>query len=375
MTEFTGLKNCRIFDGYEFIDGLADITFSSGIIKAIGRITAKKNTYDCEGKTVVPGFVDIHTHGIAGYDNSDINLEEFPIMEREYNSRGTTTFVPTFPTIDKDTAKKSFFVYEKYRNYIPGIHLEGPFINSEKKGAQNPDYIIEPSVENFMEFAGEYSDLVCRVTISPETDKDLILTNYLLGKGIVVSPGHTTSSYEKALAFMEHTSGIATHLFNAMPPIHHRNPGITTAALMNEGTACEIIPDMIHLHPAIVKMVFKLKGPEKTICISDSIMAAGLSPGKYNFSGLDISVDGSSARLESGNLAGSIISMADGVRNMIRIGIDEKSAYMSATSSPASAMGLEKTAGVIAVGRNADLVVLDDENRVVDVFKKGKRVI
>ncbi|HPJ22229.1 MAG TPA: N-acetylglucosamine-6-phosphate deacetylase [Clostridia bacterium] len=369
------LTNCRVFDGEKFLDGLWDIFIEDGRIQKISGHEGNAAGTDCEGRVVSPGYVDIHTHGIAGFDNSDIKAQDFDAMCSAYHRTGTTCFIPTFPTIDRETASQSLEIYKKKREKIESVHLEGPFINKEKKGAQNPDYILEPDVDLFDDFAGEYEELIGRVTLSPEMDSGFRLTKKLVSKGILVSFGHTSCSFEKGMEFFGVTDSLATHMFNAMPAIHHREPGITVASLLNSATACEIIPDMIHLHPAIIKLIYKLKGPVKTICVSDSIMAAGLPDGEYVFSGLGITVMNKSARLKSGNLAGSIITMAEGVRNLVSIGIAPEDALMSATSSPAFIMGIEERHGFLKPGRVADIVVLEEDYSVNTVLKAGERVI
>lgn len=370
-----GLKNCRLFDGEKFFDTLMNITINDGIVEEISRETTCNDIFDCEGSIITPGYVDIHTHGIAGFDNSDFDEKSFSQMVNEYVKRGTTTFIPSFPTISSDTAFKTLSIYKNHKKTIKKVHLEGPFINTSKKGAQNPDFIETPDVESFIKYVQSNDSFIGRVTISPELDRNFELTKFLIEKNIIVSFGHTTCNFEKATEFFKITDSIATHLFNAMPIIHHREPGITLAALMNDNIACEIIPDLIHLHPEIIKLVFKLKGAEKTICISDSIVAAGLKEGKYVFSGLDINVTNKSARLKDGNLAGSIITMADGVKNMVSIGIDTKDALISATSSPAKAMRIENEAGYIRVGAKADILILSEDYSIKKVIKDGKFII
>lgn len=371
----TVLRNCRIFDGERIMDQAGFLTIHDGIIDMSDHIRKSEDSVDCGGGLVVPGYVDIHTHGIEGYDNSDLTSDEFKKMANAYAKTGTTTFFPTFPAISSKTAAKSLEVYKEHEDEIPGIHLEGPFINKKKKGAQNPDFIRKPDLEEYSRFVNEYMKLIKRVTLSPERDAGFELSKYLLSKGIKVSFGHTTCNYETGMDFLSLSGIIATHLFNAMPPIHHRKPAITTAALMDDDTYCEVIPDLIHLHPEILRMVFRLKGPEKVICVSDSIFATGLKPGKYIFSGLEIKVEKGSARLESGNLAGSIITMAEGVRNLINIGISPVDALTSATSTPAKAMGIESSCGFIRNGMPADILILGDDYFPVIVYKAGKRII
>ncbi|MCD6322442.1 MAG: N-acetylglucosamine-6-phosphate deacetylase [Clostridiales bacterium] len=368
------IKNCRCFDGKEFLEGFVNISITKGLIRDISSIDFEEDseTYDAEGKIVCPGFIDIHTHGIGGYDNSKLNEDEFNLMKGLYNKAGTTKFYPSFPTISSNVMLKSLSLYKKKSKEIPGIHFEGPYINTEKRGAQNPVYIQRPNKERFKEEFSEYMDIISRITIAPEMDENLSFTKYLVSQGIKVSFGHTTCNAEKANKFFDLTDSIATHIFNAMPSIHHRSPSITTVALNRDNVYCEIIPDLIHIHPEIIKLIFKIKGPEKTIAVSDSILATGLPKGVYEFSGLHVTVGETGARLNSGNLAGSTITLAAGVKNIISVGIILEHALMSATSSPANAMGIENSCGYIKKGYTADLLILDDNYSVLKVFLKGK---
>lgn len=368
------IENCKCFDGEEFLDGFKSISILDGKIDNIS-LSLKENDneiIDAEGKIVCPGFVDIHTHGIGGYDNSKLNKDEFCLMSEFYNKAGTTTFYPSFPTISSEIMLETLSMYKKLSNKIKGIHLEGPYINFEKRGAQNPVYIKKPNAERFEKEFKSYLDIISRVTIAPELDENFTLTKYLISKGINVSYGHTTCDAKSANEFFDIADSIATHMFNAMPSIHHRKPSITTVALNRDNVFCEIIPDLIHIHPEIIKLVFKIKGPKKTITVSDSMLATGLPNGKYNFSGLNVTVGETGARLDTGNLAGSTITLAEGVKNLISIGIEPEYALMSATSSPAKAMGIEKTKGYIKKGNTADLLILNNDYSVSKVILNGK---
>ena len=370
------IKNCRCFDGNEFLDGYKNIIVNEGIITGIAD-TVKGiagELIDACGKTLCPGFVDIHTHGIGGYDNSDITEVEFPEMAKLYNEAGCTTFIPSMPTIPSKKILNILRVYSNLKDEVPGVHLEGPFINAEKRGAQNPVYIQKPNPSYFEREFGEHIDTITRVTIAPELDSDFALTRFLISKGITVSFGHTVCDSEKASEFFDLTGSIATHTFNAMPSIHHRTPSITTVALNRDNVYCEIIPDLIHVHPEIIKLIFKMKGPERTIAVSDSMLATGLPYGEYDLSGLHVTVGPTGARLDSGNLAGSTITIADGVKNIIKSGISTAAALMSGTSSPARSAGIGHMAGYIMEGRSADMLILNEDYSVDKVFKKGIQV-
>ncbi|MCK5758990.1 MAG: N-acetylglucosamine-6-phosphate deacetylase, partial [Clostridiales bacterium] len=285
---------------------------------------------------------------------------------------GTTKYYPSFPTISSNVMIKSLTLYKNKSNEIPGIHLEGPYINIEKRGAQNPVYIQKPNKIRFEKEFSEFLDIISRITIAPELDENFSLTKYLVSQGIKVSFGHTTCNVERANEFFDVSDSIATHMFNAMPSIHHRSPSITTAALNRDNVYCEIIPDLLHVHPEIIKLIFKAKGPEKTIAVSDSMLATGLPMGEYDFSGLHVTVGEEGARLDSGNLAGSTITLAAGVKNIISVGIKPEYALMSATSSPANAMGIENICGYIKKGYTADILILDNDYSVSKVFLNGK---
>lgn len=367
------IKNCSCFDGTEFLKGNIDILIKDGTITGISdkNIYKDEQIFDAAGKIVCPGFIDIHTHGIGGFDNSKLSEEDFFSMKDLYNRAGTTTFYPSFPTIPSSQMVSNLKMYLKNKNEIPGIHLEGPYINIEKRGAQNPVYIEKPSIVRFEKEFSSFIKIIKRITLAPETDDNFAFTKYLKKNGIKVSFGHTVCDTEMANKFFNLTDSIATHIFNAMPAIHHRRPSITTVALNRKNVYCEIIPDLIHLHPEIIKMIFNIKGPDKTISVSDSMLASGLPMGQYNFSGLQVTVDETGARLDSGNLAGSIITLAAGVKNLVEIGINPEHALMSATSTPARAMGIEKKAGFIKKLMPADLNILNPDYSVSKVMIKG----
>jgi len=371
------IKNCRCFNGIAFLKEHTDILIKNGKIFAVAKNIDDEDEqiFDAKGKIACPGFIDIHTHGIGGYDNSKINEDDFLAMKKIYNIEGTSVFYPSFPTISSSQMVDSLKMYLKKQDQIPGIHLEGPYINIEKRGAQNPVYIEKPNSERFDKNFGAFLKIIKRITIAPEMDDNFSFTKYLIKKGIKISFGHTVCDTDMAIDFFNLTDSIATHTFNAMPAIHHRKPSITTVALNRENVYCEIIPDLIHLHPEIIKMIFKLKGPGKTISVSDSMLASGLQMGNYNFSGLQVNVDKSGARLDSGALAGSIITLAAGVKNLLEIGIKPEYALMSATSTPANAMGIEKQAGFIKKNMTADINILNHDYTIANVISKGSLIV
>ncbi len=235
-------------------------------------------------------------------------------------------------------------------------------------------HIKVPTVTAFERIAKDYYDKILMVMIAPEMDEGFKLTEYLINRGIRISFGHTMCDDETAARFFDKTDAVATHMFNAMPSIHHRDPTITAVALNRDNVMCEIIPDLIHVNPEMIKLLYKIKGGEKTILISDSMLAAGLPDGEYVFSGIKVMVSGKKAELETGNLAGSLVNPSEGVVNLINSGIDPSQVLMSATSTPARAMGLEKEAGYIKKGRKADILLLDKKYEVKHVYKGGVKI-
>lgn len=369
------IKNCRLFDGKKFHNDKKDILIEDGLIKDILPTDDKhaENEIDAKGLIAVPGYVDIHTHGAGGFDNSDIKEEDIDEMISFYNKNGTTTFIPTFPTISTEQARKVLEIYSK-RDDIPGVYLEGPFINIKKRGAQNPMHIKTPTITAFDRIAKDYYDKILMVMIAPEMDEEFKLTDYLISKGIRIAFGHTLCDDVIASEFFDKTDAVATHMFNGMPSIHHRYPTITAVALNRDNVMCEVIPDLVHVHPEMIKLLYKIKGGENTILISDSMQAAGLADGEYNFAGLKIILKGDKIKLENGILAGSIIKPSDGVVNLINSGIDPAQVLMSATSTPARVMGLENKVGHIKKGRKADILLLDKDYKLKQVYKDGHKI-
>ncbi|MFO7611788.1 MAG: N-acetylglucosamine-6-phosphate deacetylase [Clostridia bacterium] len=371
------IRNCRLFDGKLFHEEPMDILIEGDIIENIspvGKISYSGYSEDARGRIVCPGYVDIHTHGMGGFDNTYAEADQLDSMARVYQFAGTTTFIPTIPTVSDKNILRTLAMYAQRPDLVPGVHLEGPFINIGKKGAQNPVYILNPLVDIFKKITGDYQKVVIRVSLAPEKDLDFKLTRYLASENIKVSFGHTECDSETANKFFDIADTIATHMFNAMPSIHHRKPMITTVALNRDNVMCEIIPDLIHTHPEIIKLIYNVKGARNTIMISDSMLAAGLEYGEYDFSGLHVTVSENGARLDSGILAGSIATIADGVRNITGIGVSPGDVLASATSSPARAMGLDNICGHLKKGRTADVLILSDDYSVLSVFKSGKKI-
>jgi len=367
------LKDGEIYTPEEVIKG--NILIEEGKIKEIGDFTPPTGAelIDLEGKIVAPGFIDVHTHGLGGYDAMDGRsaIEEISALLPHY---GVVGFLPT-GVASSHQALLNFLrdVKEAKRRgaKILGAHLESPYISMEKRGAQPPEAIRPVNMREIEELieAG-----VKMVTIAPEVEGALEAIKRLKDSGVIVSLGHSNASWEEALKGINTGISKATHTFNAMPSLNHRNPGCVGIALVDERVACEVIADFIHLHQIIVKLIIKAKGKDKVILITDSTSYAGLPDGEYKW------MDGRIVVKKEGRisfkdapdvLAGSTLTLDQAVRNVASLGFPLKDVIQMASLNPAREAGLEGM-GRIEVGANADLVVLDSSLRVQITIINGE---
>ena len=326
---------------------LTDIIVENG--KFLSLVKTDLQGIDLKGNKVYPGLIDIHTHGCTGFDAMDCTLEE---MSDYHAKHGVTTWYPTTMTASFEALKAvSDIEISKIKGAnIPGFHFEGPYIAEKYKGAQNPEYIRNPDYSEFKKFKN-----VKLVTIAPELDGS---DEFIKNCECVVCIGHTEANYDAAIKAIDCGAKCLTHTFNAMPPIHHREPAVIGAAV-EKNIYAQVSCDGLHIHPAAIFMLYKMFGVEKMIIISDSMRATGLSDGEYDLGGLNVTVNGSEARLSDGTLAGSVTTLLDGVRNVISYGIPEEDAFRMATQTPAELLGINK--GKIAAGYDADFIVLDNK--------------
>ena len=370
------IKNATVLtDNFSFKK--ADVKIQNEKIIDISDNIEASDFYDAKGCYLVPGFVDAHTHGCVGFDTCDANQEGYEKMAEFYASKGVTSFLFTTMTLAKDELISILsaidnFLSKSHRGAIPrGVYLEGPFISETKKGAQDAKYIAKPSREFFDELNLACGNRIRVVTVAPEAEGTCDFVSYA-SRICNVSIAHTDANFEEALSAIKHGASNITHLFNAMPPLHHRNPGVIGAGFDCENVGLEMICDGIHLNPAIIRSVFKL-AEDRVVLISDSMMASGLSDGKYSLGGQEVFVKDKVARLESGTIAGSASNLHDCVKNCIAFGIKPEIAIKSATINPAKLIGMDKEIGSIAVGKRADLVILDGDFDIRDVFIGGEK--
>jgi len=323
---------------------------------------------------ISPGWIDLQINGAYGFDFSRDGSTVAGAAER-LPETGVTSFLPTLITSPwEDYPKRFKEIKEAMGSRVGaqplGIHLEGPYLNPLKKGAHNQDFLRVPVVE---EMLGWVDTSVRLVTLAPELPGAREAARWLHAKGIVVSAGHSEATYEEALEGFRAGIGWVTHLFNAMRSLGHREPGLPGAALTST-IPCGLIADGIHTHPAIIRLAFQAKGTQGITLVTDAMEAMGMPPGRYKLSTHEVFVDDNSARLADGTLAGSILTLDQAVRNTIRFtGCSVEEALMMASTSPARVLGLE-TKGLIAVGCDADLVVLDESLQVTHTFARGHPV-
>lgn len=314
------LKNCNIV----FLDRIekGSLLIENGIIKEINPSETKvQKAIDCKGLYVSPGFVDVHIHGAGGHDTMDGTFEAINEISKTICKYGTTSFTPTTMTMSADDILKSMISIKKAKiegtdgAIVLGAHLEGPFISPSAIGAQNPNYLISPSYENFESMTGDAIDAVVSITMAPEVEGAKELASILSSKGIRCSMGHTKATYEEAIDGIKHGFCHSTHLFNAMTGFTHREPGVVGATFDSDITT-ETISDGIHISYPSLRVAYKQKGTDKTLLVTDAMCACGMPDGTYALGGQPVIVKRGAARLENGALAGSILTLNRAIKNL-----------------------------------------------------------
>lgn len=327
---------------------------------------------------LVPGFIDLHVHGANGSDVMDGTVEALENMSLALAKEGTTGFLATTMTSSFEKLEKAVTSVRDsmvLQGAILGIHLEGPFLSSKKVGAQASDALLAPNVD-FIEWLQARSNQAIKVvTVAPELPNAIEFIRYLKKQNIIASIGHTNATFAETIEAIKAGATHATHLFNAMRGIHQREPGAVTAALLSEDIVAELIVDGIHLHPAIVKLALKLKGKDKIFLVTDSMRAKCLCEGEYDLGGQSVSVKNNVATLSDGTLAGSVLKMNSALQNMLNYTDCSLVDVIKMTSeNPAKALGMFDRKGSIEVGKDADLVVLDEKLNVVMTICGGEVV-
>lgn len=331
-------------------------------------------TLEFKGLYISPGFIDLQANGGVGYDFIEAQEEGVKRIASFHASHGTTGLLATLITAPMDRLRRAMEAIKRAQaKGILGVHLEGPFIAPEKRGAHSPQYILEPSLEQFRALTDGYRDLIRVVTLAPELPgADRLIEE--AREFAVPALGHSNATYEEARAAVEKGIRLFTHIFNAMKGFHHREPGTVGAALDSE-VMVGLIADGVHVHPAAVRLLLKAKGIDKICLVTDSISAAGLDDGRYSLAGQEVIVEGGVARLADGTLAGSTLTMERAVKNFMEFtGLSLPEAVRAATLNPARLLGLEQRKGSIAVGKDADLVIFDEAFNVCYTIIGGEIV-
>ena len=324
---------------------------------------------DASGCYVIPGLVDVHFHGCVGEDFSDATAEGLQRIADFELSQGVTYICPAGMTLPEEqlTAICKNVAAHRAKNTggaeVVGAHLEGPFLSTAKKGAQNGAFLHDPDVPMLQRLQTAAEGCVKLVTMAPEQPNAMEFIRAAKAMGITVSVGHTTADYDTAMEAFRNGASHATHLYNGMPSIHHRAPGVIGAAFDSPGVMAELICDGVHIHGAVVRMTFRLFGKERMILISDSLRATGMPDGQYPFGGQEIEVHGNRATIlgHPETLAGSVTSLIGCLRQAVRFGIPLADAVRSCTYNPAQSVGIDDRAGTLDIGKEASFVLLDKE--------------
>lgn len=332
---------------------------------------------------LIPGFVDVHVHGGAGYDFMYSDNESLDTITRFHASQGTTTMLATTMTAAKADIDRVLAGVNTYRAaempyaQLAGVHLEGPFISQKWPGAQNPEHIVPANIEWLEAWEQQYPGMIRQVTLAPEREGALEAISWLRKHGITAALGHTNATFEEVIAAADAGLNQAVHMFNAMTPLHHRKPGTAGAVMFDERIRAEVIADGIHVHPAAIKIVTRLKNNANLLLITDAMSATGLDDGEYTIGDLPVLVKGGVATLKDNPeaLAGSTLTMIRGFRFLVQeVGLSLEEASRAASLTPAISLGMQRTIGSLEAGKRGDILLLDEALNLRGVWICGRKV-
>lgn len=331
---------------------------------------------DCQGQLLVPGMIDVHIHGANGLDMMDGSEESIQEVSRACASTGCTSFLATSVSSTMEDLLEMIrsvkrVIGREVGAKIAGIHLEGPYLNPKRKGMQNEKYLRHPNLDEMKIIFQEAGSIIKMVTIAPELPGGMELISFLKEKGVVIAIAHSDATYEEAKLAFEAGASHVTHCFNGMRPIHHRDPGMIVAAFEEKHVSLQAIVDNVHLHPAIIRLMHTIKGPEGMVLITDALQAMGMGDGNYLFGGHHVTVSDGVARLEDGTLASSTVTMNEALRYTVETGIPLVDAVQMASTTPANILAFHQK-GQISSGFDADLVLLDEQFQVLWTMVSGE---
>lgn len=354
-----------------------DIQIENGKITACGPNlprTDEDTAIDAKDYTIVPGFIDVHIHGCGGADICDGTPEAVADMGRFLLAHGVTSFCPTTATVSDSTIRSALLAAKEVHEHpvkdsakVAGVNMEGPFFSKERKGAQNEEFLLAPDFELFKEWYELSGGLVKLIDLATEQPggEDFVKRAREL---CTVSIAHTTATYEDAKEAFDWGVTHATHLFNAMNGLHHRKPGVVGAVLEDERVKAELICDGEHIHPAVLKIAFRVLG-DRALIVSDSLRANGMPEGaEYDLGGQTVRISGGKCVLSDGTIAGSVSNLHQEIKNLVSYGVPFEQAVKAATLIPAIQIGMDKEIGSIEPGKAADLVVLDKDLEIASVW-------
>lgn len=373
-------KNARIYcPDFRFHTGAFEVT-ADGKFGAVLPQSVPEDAVDLQGATVIPGLCDVHNHGNSGEDFSDGSYEGLIKIAKYLASEGVTSFAPASMTLPYDVLEKAFATGRKLADEQPegcsrlmGIQMEGPYFSEKKKGAQNGAYLKAPDYDGFKKLYNGCGGLVRIVDLAPELadSKEFVEK---ASKLCTVSVAHTDSDYDHAKMAFDAGATHLTHLYNGMPSIHHRNPGVIPAAAENPNVRAEIICDGLHIHPASVRLAFNMFGADRMIIISDALRCCGMPDGEYELGGQQVFLSGGIAKLKDGTIAGSATNLFECMRRAISFGIAEEDAVRAASYNPACSLGVQDQIGTIEAGKLADFVVCNSDYSKKTVYIGGKKI-
>lgn len=371
------LKNAKIVLENEIFSG--DLEVKEGKISKISKNLTGEILLDVKNKYIVPGFIDIHIHGAKGFDVMDATDEAIFEISKYLGQHGVTSFLPTLLTQSKDKIIKALEVVGRFKDKriegatVVGVQMEGPYFSLDYRGAQNPEFIKEGFIEEIKEYINVNPGLIKIVSLAPEKNSDEVI-KFLKNEGIIVAMGHTGASCERIKEACKCGLSHATHTFNGMKGLHHREPGALGAVMLIDEIYAELILDKIHVHPDSAKILLKCKGTDKVVLVSDCIMAGGMPEGEYTLGGLDVIVNNGEARVANGNLAGSTLTIDIAFKNAIEVlGLDIIDAVKLCSSNAAKELGIANK-GYIKEGLDADFLVVNEDYSINSVFSGGKKL-